>query len=220
MTGKPHHRPEFRNAVTYMVAITYTVEGGARQGTADRRASKIAERLANNVARASGVVDVSATVDRSYGGEVVCPEPVRFAAANSGQGTWGAPRKLDRYLDPEHERAREAQEAEDAAHRERQHADRSRRLTVGCRNAYRVGSCSEPTECLCVYCAPGEHADALRLVGPGRPTRFVSCRCICGEPQALPGQRCLLHRDVQLVALEGDPNALRAIVNQQQEPRP
>jgi hypothetical protein len=55
---RPHERPAFWNSVEYVVAVTFTVAGGARRGTAERRAERVADRLANT-ARAADVVAVS-----------------------------------------------------------------------------------------------------------------------------------------------------------------
>ena len=97
----PHETPQFQNAAEYVVAITYTVAGGARRRTAERRAERVAERLANAAARAADVVEVSAvTGPTSSDGTMLIPRRVHFAAANSGQATYGDPHKLDRYLDP------------------------------------------------------------------------------------------------------------------------
>lgn len=137
MTARPHERPEFYNAVTYAVTVAITVEGGKRRGTADRRARKVAERLANSAARTPGVIEVSASAGwTTKDGEVHWPERVRFAEANSGQGTHAAPDKLDRYLDPDHELALRSLAEENAAAEQRRQADRDRRRVAGCRNTH------------------------------------------------------------------------------------
>jgi hypothetical protein len=66
MAADPHDAPAFYNAVTFTVAVTYTVEGGARFGTADRRARRVAERLANHAARTAGAVEVTAVPGPSH----------------------------------------------------------------------------------------------------------------------------------------------------------
>ncbi len=105
MGGSAHESPRFRNAVEYTIAITVTLAGGARYGTADRRADKLAERLANTAARCGEAVQVTAVAGPSHHGNAIRPQQVHFAAANSGRGTYAEPAKLDRYLDPDHELA-------------------------------------------------------------------------------------------------------------------
>lgn len=85
MAAEPHERPEFQNAVVYTVAVTVRVRGGARHGTADRRAKALAERLANTAARAKDVVEATAVAGPSHAGKVFWQDPVHFAAANTGR---------------------------------------------------------------------------------------------------------------------------------------
>lgn len=215
MTGQPHERAEFYNAVTYAVTVTVTVQGAKRHGTADGRARKVAERLANAAARIPGVVEVSATAGPTVNGEVTRPERVRFAQANSGQGTYAEPGKLDRYLDPEHERAVQSLCAENAAAEKRRQADRDRRRNTGCTNTYALG----PTDwryCACVYCQPDEHLLAAQAAEEDRPSPFCNHRCVCGTPVPAAGQRCLSHRRVEIVVLDADPDALQQLAEQQQ----
>jgi hypothetical protein len=101
MTVQPHERPEVTEAVTYTVALTITVEGGRAAGTGDRRARRVAERLANTAVRTPGVVEVTATAGRSDDGVVAAPERVHFAEANAGDRH--AADYLDRFVDPDHE---------------------------------------------------------------------------------------------------------------------
>jgi len=130
----PHETPAFQNAAEYVVAITFTVAGGARARTADGRAEGVAERLANAAARAAGVVKVAAVTGPASGdGTMLVPRRVHFSAANTGHANTGDPHKLDRYLDPEHERALASLKAANAAYRARQEADRARRLESAAR---------------------------------------------------------------------------------------
>lgn len=180
MTDQPHHRPEFANAVTYAVMLTITVQGGKRRGTADRRARKVAERLANAAARSQGVVDVSASAGVTVNGEVFGAQPVRFAAANSG--TYAEPDRLGRYLDPEHERAVRSLAEENAAAQRRRRADRDRRRSVGCGDTYAIS----PTDrhCRCVYCQPEDHYQAVQLFARHGPSPLLTNLCLCGTPVA------------------------------------
>lgn len=210
MSLQPHETPAFQNAVRYAVVVTFTVADGARRRTAERRARKVAERLANAAARAAGVVEVTAvagvaTEDES-GARILTPERVRFAAANSGQGTYGEPGKLDRYLDPEHERALVSLRAANEAYRTRQRADRERRAAVGCANQHRVGLPGDRCPCECVYCRPQDHLAARELAAEGAHW-WAELRCVCGS-RASAGVPCLRHRGVRVVALAGDPAAL------------
>ena len=103
MNIKPHERPEFTEAATYTVAITITVEGGRALGTADRRAARVAERLANTAVRTPGVVEVTATAGPSQDGVVASPTTVHFSEANAGRRPLDGPEYLDRFVDPDHE---------------------------------------------------------------------------------------------------------------------
>jgi len=89
--GEPYEDPRFYNAVEYTVAVTFTVRGGKRHGTADRQARKIAERLASNAARMVGVVDVRATAGPSRDGQTTSSRVIRFAIANTGHAGHGEP---------------------------------------------------------------------------------------------------------------------------------
>lgn len=104
MTMAPHERPEFTEAATYTVAVTITVEGGRALGTADRRAMRVAERLANTAVRTPGVVEVTATAGPSQDGVVASPRAVHFSEANAGRRH--GPEYLDRFVDPDREVAR------------------------------------------------------------------------------------------------------------------
>jgi hypothetical protein len=179
-------------------------------GTADRRARKVAERLANVAARTPGVVEVQATAGRTLSGEVSWPERVRFAEANSGHGTYADPGRLDRYLDPEHERALRSLAAANAAAEQRRQADRDRRRSVGCHNTYAI-STMDHRYCGCVYCQPGDHDGAAeaKRVDPGNPT--IERRCVCGQWVPAAGDRCLSHRVVSICVLEGDSAALQRL---------
>ena len=116
-----HEHDRFRNAAVHTIAVTYTVAGGARPATARRRAEKVADRIASAAARLRDVVDVRAVAGLAGSdGEILNPIRVRFAAANSGSGTYSGPDKLDRYLDPDHERALDSLNAANAAWRRTQ----------------------------------------------------------------------------------------------------
>lgn len=113
---KPHERPEFTEAATYTIAITITVEGGRALGTADRRAMRVAERLANTAVRTPGVVEVAATAGPSHDGVMTLPARIHFSEANAGRRPPDGPEYLDRFVDPDHEVAlRSRNQAEAAA---------------------------------------------------------------------------------------------------------
>jgi len=212
MGGSAHDSPRFRNAVEYTIAITVTLAGGARYGTADRRADRLAERLANTAARCGDAVQVTAVAGPSHDGKLTRPQPVRFAAANSGRGTYAEPAKLDRYLDPDHELALRSLAAAEEAFTAHLTADRARRRAVGCRN---TGCCLTPPEraCECVYCLPEEHFAGLRG-RRRRPDPLATARCVCGAAVGTAGQRCPHHRAVAVVVLDGDAPALRLLADQ------
>lgn len=203
MAVQPHETPEFRNAAEFTVTITFKVAGGERLRTAEGRARKVAERLTAAATRMAGVVEVSARGGASREGDVHWPSPISFAAANAGRGEQG---RLTRYLDPGHERALRSLAAANAAYRERRQADEDRRRAVGCANAY--PSLLEPSyaPCECVYCLPGERAGPLDT--PAGERWLFPPRCLCGVPVPVVGGRCLAHRGVELVVLEGDARAL------------
>lgn len=116
-----HDHNRFRHAAVHTIAVTYTVAGGARPATARRRAEKVADPIASAAARLRDVVDVRAVAGPAGSdGEIFSPTRVRFAAANSGLGTYSEPDRLDRYLDPDHERALDSLNAANATWRRRQ----------------------------------------------------------------------------------------------------
>jgi hypothetical protein len=206
----PHETPQFQNAARYVVSVTFTVAGGARRETAERRAEKVAERLASAAARAAGVVEVTAVAGSAGSdGTIVVPRRVHFAAANTGAGTYADPQTLDRYLDPEFERALASLKAANEAFRARQQADRQRRLAVGCTNAYGASLFRERQRCECVYCQPDDYLVAHELAGRGSHW-FGPLRCLCGTPTPTGG-RCMHHRDATLVLLDGDPVSLQQL---------
>jgi hypothetical protein len=200
----PHEAREFTNAVEYTVQLTFVVAGGARWRTAHARARRIAERLANTAARAKGVVEVRAVAGASHDGEVLTPERVCFDAANSGHGTGADPSKLDRYLDPDHERALASLAAANAKARVRRQADIDRRCAIGCSNPAGLGpGLARP--CHCAYCRPQEH---LELRAETRDPSADGGRCLCGRPSAPAAFGCRPHRGQQLVVLDDDPPEL------------
>jgi hypothetical protein len=197
--------------VTYAVTVTYTVAGGARHGTASRRAERIAARVTNAAARAQGVVEVTAQAGHSVDGRIISPRRVRFTAANSGHGTYSEAAPLDRYLDPDHELALRSLAQANAAYRAHQDADRQRRITVGCRNTYTALGTTRA--CACVYCDPETHYAAVRAYRRSGHDPFIDYRCVCGIPIAAPQRHCIRHRDVTLVVLPDDPAALRLLAD-------
>lgn len=215
----PHETNEFVNSTEYTVAITFRVEGGALGPTALRRARKIAERLANHAARAAQVVEVTAVGGVSTEGKQLASERIRFAAANTGRGTYADPTLRDRYLDPEFERALRSLADAKAAAREATEADRQRRQDLGCLNT-NWSSARPATRCLCVYCSPVAHEHGLRLADAGTPDPLTTPRCICGRGVAAPGLACSRHRDHELVVLDGDPPALQRLARRLQRPEP
>jgi hypothetical protein len=214
----PHETDRFRNAATYTVAVTFTVAGGSRSRTAHRRAGKAAERITAAAARLADVVDARAVVGLAgQEGELLAPQVVRFASANTGHGTYGEPDKLSRYLDPEHERALASLEEANAQHRRHRQADRDRRLAVGCRNAGRQ-PWDPAASCECVYCEPDRHLDTLTGLASG--LQFWSPRCVCGQVVPSPGARCSRHRDTEIVVLDDDAEVLRRISDHLREAQP
>jgi hypothetical protein len=201
----PHEAREFTNAVEYTVRLTFVVAGGARWRTAHARARRIAERLANTAARAKGVVDVRAVAGASHDGQLLTPERVCFEAANSGHGTGVEPSKLDRYLDPDHERALASLAEANAAARARRQADFERRQAIGCSNPAGLGpGLARP--CRCAYCRPQEHLEVR--TEPPHVAWPEAGRCLCGRPSAQPAFGCRPDRGQQLVVLDGDPPEL------------
>jgi hypothetical protein len=200
----PHEVREFTNSVEYTIQLTFVVAGGARWRTAHGRARRVAERLANTAARAKGVVDVRAVAGASHDGEVLTPERVCFDAANSGHGTGVDPTKLDRYLDPDHERALASLAAANATARVRRQADFDRRQAIGCANPAGLGpGLARP--CRCAYCRPAEH---LELPAAEHEAWAEGGRCLCGRASAPPAFGCRPHDGQQLVVLDGDPPEL------------
>ena len=204
-----HEDPRFVNSATYAVVVTITVAGGARPGTAHRRATRVAERLADTAARAADVVDVSAVSGPvTTTGEIIAPARVRFARANTGGTSAGDQGKLARYLDPDHERARASLAAVDARFRERQRADRQRRQAVGCANASGVGGSAGRRVCGCVYCDPTVHLVVAQQPSGGR---VEPPRCPCGSIVGTPGERCRSHQHVELTVLDDDRQTLHEL---------
>lgn len=216
MAGEPHDDSAFVNSVTYTIKVTLTVRGGTRRDTATRRARRVAERVADAAARAKDVVEATAVAGPSHDGEITWQEPVHFAAANTGRGALGDAAKLDRYLDPDHERALRSLSAARRRQQARREADRRRRAAVGCRNT--LSSLRDEPRCRCVYCEPDDHYVSRQLFANTDPSACGPPPCVCG--QRIPaGARCLRHRDVQIVALDGDPDALHDLADTQlQEP--
>lgn len=205
--SSPHEDSAFTNAVTYTASITYTVAGGVRRGTADDRARKVAERLANAAARIPVVMEVSATAGWTVNGKVHWPQRVLFGQANSGHGTYGEFAMLDRYVDPERERAVRSLAAANSAAEQRRQADHDRRRSVGCHNTYAFSTTGH-RYCRCVYCQPHDH-DAVaeaRRADPGIP--MIEHLCLCGQAVPAAGDRCLSHHSASICVLEGDSPAL------------
>jgi len=191
----PHEAREFTNSVEYTIRLTFVVAGGARWQTGHTRAREIAEGLANTVARAKGVVEARAVAGASHDGEVLAAEPVCFDAANSGH-------KLDRYLDPDRERALSS--LADANARVRRQADFDRRMAIGCDKPAVLGpDLARP--CSCAYCRPREHLEVRAEANKAWSAR--GC-CLCGRPSTPPASGCRSHRGQQLVVLDGDPPEL------------
>lgn len=215
----PHETPEFFNSTEYTVSITYRVDGGARWQTAHRRARKVAERLANAAARLAAVVEATAVGGASSDGTLLSTERIRFAAANTGLGTHGEPDKLDRYLDPEFERALQSLAEANAVARKSTEADRERRQDLGCLNTRRLAS-QLPLRCLCVYCEPAAYEHALQRAETGTPDPLRTPRCICGRAVAAAGLRCSRHRGHELVVFDGDTPALQRLARRLHVDRP
>lgn len=201
-----HEHDRFRNAAVYTVAVTYTVAGSARPTTARRRAEKVADRIASAAARLRDVVDVRAVAGPAGSdGEILAPTRVRFTAANSGSGTYGEPDKLDRYLDPDHERALASLASANDEWRRRRDQDRDRRRVVGCQNTYRSAN-EVRRDCPCIYCAPQAHLEAHRQ-GPAALYPY-SPRCVCGMTMPSAGMRCRQHRATEIVVLDDETGPL------------
>lgn len=211
---RPHETPEFRHAAEYTVTITFRVAGGVRWQTALRRAHRVAERLANHAARAARVVEVTAIGGPSEHGRAFSPERIRFSAANSGRGTYADPDRLDRYLDPEFERALASLADARATAAAQDEADRARRQAIGCLNTHPPLT-GRALQCPCVYCRPGEHEHARRHARAGQPDPLRTPRCVCGRAVATSGRRCTRHVGLQLVVLDGDPASLHRLAGHQ-----
>ena len=206
---KAHEHDRFRNAAVHTVAVTYTVAGGARPATARRRAEKVADRIASAAARLRDVVEAHAVAGPAGSdGEILVPTRVRFRAANSGSGTYSEPGRLDRYLDPDHERALASLDAANTAWRRRQDQDRDRRRAVGCENTHGTTD-NLRRYCVCVYCEPQRHLDAH----PDTATALHTFppRCICGTAVPSPGMRCRQHRSTAIVVLNDDTGPLKEL---------
>ena len=210
---EPHEYPRFYNSVQYTVAVTFTVRGGRRYGTADRQARKIAEPLASHAARMVGVVAVHATASPSRDGQITSPRMVHFDAASTGDALPGQPRQLARYLDPDHELAVRSLTAADGAAQDRHRADHKRRLGAGCHNASVFAS--PHRYCICVYCAPDCHYDAVVAVRANGHSPCNEYRCVRGEPVAALHERCNLHHLTTIVVLDDDPPTLQLIAGAQ-----
>jgi hypothetical protein len=200
----PHEAREFTNSVEYTMKLTFVVAGGARWRTAHARARKVAERLASTAARAKGVVDVRAVAGASHDGEVLTAERVCFDAANSGHSTGVDPTRLDRYLDPDHERALASLADANVTARVRRQADFERRQAIGCANPAGLGA-GLARPCRCAYCRPQEHLEGL---AEAHEVSTDVGRCQCGRPSIPPAFGCRPHRGQQLVVLDGDPPEL------------
>jgi hypothetical protein len=219
MAAEPHEDAAFANSVVYTVAVTVRVRGGTRALTAQRRAAAIAERLANHAARAKDALEVTVRAGPSRDGEMAYPQPVTFSAANtdgpSGDTPRGDPPKFDRYRDPDFERALASLAEHNAAYRTWQDADRQRRREVDCANVERRGGVRG--RCGCVYCEPDDHYLARQVAATAGPRAWETPPCICRRHSSA-GRRCLRHRDVVVVALDGDSDALWVLADTDQPP--
>jgi hypothetical protein len=126
-------------------------------------------------------VDVRAVASASHDGELLTPERVCFDSANSGHGTNAAPGKLDRYLDPDHERAPASLADANAAARAHRQADLDRRQAIGCSNPAGLGP--GLARCRCAYCRPEEH---LEVLAEAHKAWSDGGRCFCGPSLPRP----------------------------------
>jgi hypothetical protein len=150
------------------------------------------------------VVHVRAVAGESHDGQLLTPERVCFDSANSGHGTGVEPSKLDRYLDPDYERALASLADANATTRARRQADFDRRCAIGCSNPAGLGpGLARP--CRCAYCRPQEH---LEVRTEAHETWVNDGRCLCGRASTPAAFGCRPHRGQQLVVLDGDPPEL------------
>lgn len=208
MTPQPHETPEFQHAAEFTIAVTFVVAGGKRSRTANQRAQRIFEQIANSAARLGHIVEVTAVGGPSHKSKITWPSPIAFSAANTDPLPVGKPTQFHRYLDPD--RALRSLAEVNAAQRARKEADRQRRLAVGCPNAH-PSVLDGPRRCRCVYCDPEAHLLALRAARRGEPDRLLETRCLCGQGVAMAGQRCRAHQGTEVVVLDGDPAALQLL---------
>lgn len=200
-----HELPERQNPVEYTVALTFRVQGGAGWQTAYRRAERIAERLTNYATGAAHVVEVHATGGPSTGGEIVARDRVRFSEANTGRGIGGDGPEIDRWVAPEF--------VDSLA---RSDADRERREAVGCSNSHR-SDYEIRRACACVYCTAGRKPETR--TGLASAPQSLTPRCPCGTPTGGWHQRCLRHRNNDVVVLDGDPADLARLAELLQRER-
>lgn len=208
---QPYETPAFSHSAEFTVAITVVVAGGKRHTTADARARRIFERLANHAARSKPALEVTATAGASHKGEILWNTAVAFTAGNTSPDPLHEG-KFYRYLDPEFEHAKQTLAAANAAAQARREADRRRRRAVGCANAY--PSLLEPgrRSCECAYCEPEDHLLAARPHDSATHGLALG-RCLCGTAVPRPGQRCSRHRNVTLELLDGDPAPLQLLAD-------
>lgn len=210
----PHETPQFRNSATYTITLTYTVPGGSRVETAQRRAKRVAEQIANAASRLRTVVDVRAVAGPAgANGELLWPTPVRFKAANTGESNPSDPDKLPRYLDPDYERALTSLADAHTRARVEREADRQRRRAIGCANTSR-GLTTADRFCECIYCRPAAHHEMA--LSPTNEEHW----CLCGRVITAPHGRCPDHQDVRLVVLDGDSDELSSLDNRRANGRP
>ena len=206
--------PKPRETDAFCNAVTFTVAGGARPGNAERPAMKVARRL-TDTARASGVADVTGMGDRSGRGEISRARPIPFADANTGHGTAGDPGLLERYLDPDHERALHLLRAANARYRACEQADRQRRIAAGCRNSY-PSLLGRRAYCTGAYCQPALQLASAQSEQEHCVSPFNETGCVCGRHVVHGLDRCDEHRDVQLVVLDSDPDELGRLADETQ----
>lgn len=76
MTEQPHDTPAFQHAAEYTIAVTFVVAGGKRPRTADHRAHRVGEQIANYTAPWAKSVEVTAAGGASTHGTVTWPTPI------------------------------------------------------------------------------------------------------------------------------------------------